>query len=159
MAIAIIPILFGLLLSAVGVLSSVFLGLCVYNDALSNSRDDAVMWGLLCGFLGVIPSIIYLVIRKNNTAVTPCPGCGYPSVSQMFNCPNCGVQKPIWPPVNEFTESKSRKSKNFLIATIVMWAVSFIIGIVFGIVFTVSLLHGIERNEFVDYQYSYYHDR
>ena len=155
MALVILPLLFGLIIMTVSILASVFLGLCVYNDALSNSRTDGVMWGLLCGFLGFIPAIIYLVIRKNNSAMTPCPGCGYPSVSQMCNCPNCGAQKPLWPPVNAYTEEKKKKSKNFLITTIVMWAASIVIGIVFGVVFAVSLLNSIGPNEFIDYPYSY----
>ena len=123
--------IFTLFIMALGILSSVFLGLCVYNDALSKSRNDGVMWALLCGFLGLIPSIIYLFVRKDPPTSLPCYNCGYPSHPQIYCCPNCNAQKPLWPPVNEFTESKKKKAKNFLIATIVMWAASVVSVIVF----------------------------
>ena len=49
-----------------GVAAQVLLGLATYNDAKARGNNDPVMWGLLVGFLGWIPGIVYLCLRNNN---------------------------------------------------------------------------------------------
>ena len=42
-----------LLLLVIGVLESVFLGLCVYNDARLRQNENAALWGVLSGVFGI----------------------------------------------------------------------------------------------------------
>lgn len=82
------------LISLAGVAERVLLGLAAYNDARSKSNPDAVMWGLLVGFLGLIPGIIYLCIRNTVRNYTICPNCGCSHLASDFNCPRCSAPNP-----------------------------------------------------------------
>lgn len=49
----------------------ILVALAAYHDALSLGRqDESLFWGLLIGFLGFIPAMIYLVVRSRG----PVPG-------------------------------------------------------------------------------------
>lgn len=73
-----------------GVAAQVLLGLATYNDAKARGNNDPVMWGLLVGFLGWIPGIVYLCLRNNNA-------------NRLMTCPQCGfvhrVAEPVLPAV------------------------------------------------------------
>ena len=83
----------------VGVAAQVLLGLATYNDAKARGNNDPVMWGLLVGFLGWIPGIVYLCLRNNNAnRLMTCPQCGFVHrVAEPF-CPQCRVQNPYSAP-------------------------------------------------------------
>ena len=78
-----------------GVAAQVLLGLATYNAAKARGNNDPVMWGLLVGFLGWIPGIVYLCLRNNNAnRLMTCPQCGFVHrVAEPF-CPQCRVQNP-----------------------------------------------------------------
>ena len=79
-----------ILVCLVGVAAQVLLGLATYNDAKARGNNDPVMWGLLVGFLGWIPGIVYLCLRNNNAnRLMTCPQCGFVHrVAEPF-CPQC----------------------------------------------------------------------
>lgn len=114
------------------VLLQVFLGLFVYHDAKSKYNPNAVVYGVLCGLFGLIPLIIYLVIRSQNTGAVECPQCRTQVFRYQPQCPVCGF--PIatlqYRPAPQ-TERYRSRSRIFLILTIVSLAlmVLFFIGI------------------------------
>lgn len=104
-----------------------FLGLAVYNDAKARNIDMATLWGVLTGFFGFIPAIIYLVLRSGNKNSIKCPRCS----SQIFNgmpvCPVCQLPVNAVPSLNPAEIMKRRKrAKGFLIAAIVFIVISFL---------------------------------
>ncbi len=84
---SIFPILMFASLIAVRVLFAV----AAYNDALSKMNQNALMWSLLIGFLGLIPGIIYLCVRNNSLSkLIICKKCGFTYFWNYLNCPKCG---------------------------------------------------------------------
>lgn len=81
----------------------VMLGLAVFNDAKAHAGQQAVFWGILVGFFGLIPGIIYLCMRKKEVRSSiACTRC-----RQVYNitvpyCPVCGLHnrrsEPFWDP-------------------------------------------------------------
>ena len=97
----------------VGVAAQVLLGLATYNDAKARGNNDPVMWGLLVGFLGWIPGIVYLCLRNNNAnRLMTCPQCGFVHrVAEPF-CPQCRVQNPYSAPFqNPLTQQQAHRAK------------------------------------------------
>ena len=64
------------------VAGSVLFGCAVYNDAKSKWNDNATMWGVLVGILGLIPGIIYLCVRNE-------------PLKRIYVCHNCGWGNPL----------------------------------------------------------------
>jgi hypothetical protein len=77
----------------IGVAERVLFAFSAYYDARSKMNPDAMMWGFLIGFLGLIPGIIYLCIRNSALGATVCTRCGLPYSASYFACPRCGEQK------------------------------------------------------------------
>lgn len=125
----------GLVASLVSLAASVFLGLAVYYDAKSWNSDSAVMWGLLCGILGFIPAIIYLVIRSSSKSQIKCPRCRnkLPVGTQICYICQTPIQQMVQPSEAETLLYKKR-AKLFLILMIV-FNVLLIISIVMMFVF------------------------
>ena len=81
----------------------VMLGLAVFYDAKAHAGQQAVFWGILVGFFGLIPGIIYLCMRKKEVRSSiACTRC-----RQVYNitvpyCPVCGLHnrrsEPFWYP-------------------------------------------------------------
>ena len=108
----------------VGVAAQVLLGLATYNDAKARGNNDPVMWGLLVGFLGWIPGIVYLCLRNNNAnRLMTCPQCGFVHrVAEPF-CPQCRVQNPYSAPFqNPHTQQQAPPAKQRLIWAVVAYA-------------------------------------
>lgn len=124
--------IFAFLLTIVSVLSSVFLGLAVYNDAKSWNCDNAVMWGLLSGIIGFIPAIVYLVIRSDAKGKVKCPRCGNKLPVGMQFCPLCQTPIGLILAVNEAEELRLKnKAKNYLIFMIICIVLTIILSIAF----------------------------
>ena len=120
----------GLLCSAVGILGSVFLGLCVYNDARMRRNENAAMWGVLSGVFN-IAALIYLILAmtsKNQPA--RCLRCGtflYPGTPA---CPVCGQPAPVLP--LEEAEAYRKRRTRYLVLWIVMMVLGVLLGSVLG---------------------------
>ena len=107
----------------VGVAAQVLMGLATYNDAKARGNNDPVMWGLLVGFLGWIPGIVYLCLRNNNAnRLMTCPQCGFVHrVAEPF-CPQCRVQNPYSAPFqNPLTQQQAHRAKLLLIWAVVAY--------------------------------------
>lgn len=116
-------------------IGQIFLGLAVYNDAKARNIDMAVMWGVLTGFIGLIPAIIYMVIRSGNKNSLKCPRCSAQIFNGMPACPVCQLPVNLMPSMNPAQIMKHRKlAKGFLIAAIVMIVLSFFCLIAFILV-------------------------
>jgi len=86
---AAIFLLLAYLLMLLGALGAwVLAAVAVYNDAKAGWDGSAVMWGLLVGFLGLIPLIIYLAMRSGRRS-RRCPQCGMFSNVAYPYCPYC----------------------------------------------------------------------
>ena len=96
------------------------------------------MCAVLIGLLGLIPGIIYLCIRKNNSNSVSsvqqiCIGCRAPIAAGTNICPYCGAQQP---PMNPYLAAGLRspeecalchaRAKKLLIAGIICFALSII---------------------------------
>ncbi len=104
-----------------------FLGLAVYHDAKARNIDMAVMWGVLTGFFGLIPAIIYLVIRSRNKSSVKCPRCFAQVFHGMPACPVCQLPVDMIPSMNPAQIMKHRKlAKGFLISAIVLTVLIFL---------------------------------
>ena len=115
-----------------GVAAQVLLGLATYNDAKARGNNDPVMWGLLVGFLGWIPGIVYLCLRNNNAnRLMTCPQCGFVHrVAEPF-CPQCRVQNPYSAPFqNPLTQQQAHRAKMLLIWAVVAYAAVIVLTLV-----------------------------
>ena len=104
--------------------------MAAYNDAISKGSGDATMWGLLIGFFGLIPGIIYLCVRNSQQRKVCCLKCGFwHSVFEPV-CPRCGEPNQTPPPVNSISAALRRKAKKLLIAALICLGVGIVIAIV-----------------------------
>lgn len=128
-----------LLLAAVVALawlaSRILFAMAAYNDAMAKSNPDAMMWGLLIGFLGLIPGIIYLCVRNSQQRTVCCPKCGFWHTPFEPVCPRCGEPNPAAQqrPVNPYMQVYASKAKKELIAAIVCFGAIIVISIIGGI--------------------------
>ncbi len=132
MANAVVYILLLLLGALLAILGAVFLGLCVYNDALSRQNPNAGMWGVLCGFFGAIVALIYLIIVTTSKNQPPrCVRCGsflpppVPGGPAGPVCPVCGLPAAVLPA--EQMRLYAGRRRRYLILWIVMLAAAFIL--------------------------------
>lgn len=83
--------IFPILLFAMLISVRVLFAAAAYNDAKSKLNQNAMMWGLLIGFIGLIPGIIYLCVRNNSESkFILCRKCGFTYLRSSMNCPKCG---------------------------------------------------------------------
>lgn len=100
------------------VAGSVLFGCAVYNDAKSKWNDNATMWGVLVGILGLIPGIIYLCVRNEPLKrIYVCHNCGWGNPLSAQQCGHCGAG--LYYPTEE-TLQRQKKAKTLLIWGIVM---------------------------------------
>lgn len=132
------------------VVGQVLLGLATYNDAKARRNDSPAMWGLLVGFLGLIPGIIYLCLRNEGSRrMIPCVKCGWYIQMNMPGCPRCGAPNPYAAPMDspELIALKSKAKKQLIAAIIVLVSgilLMFIgvFGMMSGIFWSASVTHG-----------------
>lgn len=111
----------------------VLFAVAAYNDAKSKDSPDAVMWGLLIGFLGLIPGIIYLCIRNTQQRKVCCPKCGMWHGALDAVCPRCGEpNNGAKMPGNPYLLVYAERAKKLLIAAVICLGV-FLVFAVIGI--------------------------
>ena len=126
------------LLSIIGLVAiaeRVLIGLAAYNDACAKGNPDAVMWGLLIGFFGLIPGIIYLCIRNSGRQYTMCGNCGLRHFAMDSNCPRCGTPN-VPPYANPYVLQQAHRAKVLLIVAVFL--IAFVV--IAGIICAVSLI-------------------
>lgn len=127
-------LLYAAILGLAGLAARILFGLAAYNDAMSKNNQEAVMWGLLIGFLGLIPGIIYLCIRNSQQRSVCCPKCGYWHRPFDPVCPRCGQPtQPMQQPMNPYMQVYASKAKKQLIAALICLGSVIVIAIVGGI--------------------------
>lgn len=116
---------------ALSLAASICACVAVVNDCKANGNTKGTMWGILVFFFPLIVGVIYLCIRNSGAVNKFCTNCGKPLKNEMVMCDNCGSTAiaPV-PETPERTVAK-RKSKNCLIAFIVLWVLGIVISIVF----------------------------
>lgn len=127
----------GWVMTLVAVTSLLFLaerilfGMTAYYDAVSKGSGEATMWGLLIGFFGPIPGIIYLCVRNSPQRRACCPKCGFWHSVYEPACPRCGEPNPMTPPpINPYQQLAAERARKLLIAAIICIGVGIIIAIV-----------------------------
>lgn len=122
-----------LVLGALGIVQQVMFGLAAYNDAKAKGNGEPLMWGLLIGFLGLIPGIVYLCLRNSAAnKMIYCQKCGFVHPISLPYCPQCGVSNPYSMPFNNpMTPEYARKAKRDLIIAIVLFAALCVLSVVF----------------------------
>lgn len=133
------------LLIAALIVGDILFALAVYNDAKSLCNKDATMWAVLVGFLGLIPGIIYLCIRKSTGSRQPCCGnCRAPLMPGAPVCYRCGAQQPPYNPYAPIYHPDypvlHNKAKNQLIGGIVCSVGGFVFFLIFFLVFATSMV-------------------
>lgn len=112
----------------------ILFAMAAYNDAMAKNNSDAMMWGLLIGFLGLIPGIIYLCIRNSQQRTVCCQKCGYWHSPYQPVCPQCGEPNPTAVPAqNPYQQIYADRARKELIAAIICFAAMIVVSIVFGI--------------------------
>lgn len=125
-----------------GLAERVLFGLAAYNDARAKLNPDAVMWGLLIGFLGLIPGIIYLCIRNSARGYTTCVTCGCAHLAADANCPKCGAQNPVYQQyVNPFAAQQAHRAKVMFVVALVFVGLGILVGVVVGINIVTAFLY------------------
>jgi hypothetical protein len=118
------------LMALIGLAVRVLFALAAYNDARSKNNPNAVMWGLLIGFLGFIPGIIYLCVRNSGRGFIVCPRCGISYQGSYLNCPKCGESNPANSQyVNPFSSLQAHRAKVYLTVALVLIGVGILLSV------------------------------
>lgn len=126
----------GWVLMLVAIVSLAFLaervlfGMAAYHDAMAKDSSDATMWGLLIGFFGPIPGIIYLCVRSSQQRKACCQKCGFWHSAFDPVCPRCGEPNQTPPTVGPYQRQYAEKAKKLLIAALVCLGVVIVVSIV-----------------------------
>lgn len=140
---ALVPMLIFLVLifaiAAVEIVGRVIFSLGVYKDAQGNYNQNPLMWALLVGFLGLIPLIIYFCLRKNNSYRVACPHCRNILQTPTASCPFChnAIDPSAIPAENPAYIELRRKGKKQMIAGGILIGISYVLAIVFLVLFFV----------------------
>lgn len=131
-----------LLTGMVTVACRVLFGLAAYYDANAKLNPDAVMWGLLIGFLGLIPGIIYLCVRNSSRSFTVCPNCGLRHYFYDMNCPRCGAPNHVPAQYNNpMAAQQAHRAKVLLIVALVLIGVVILASAVFAVGVTTRIIY------------------
>lgn len=120
----------------------VLLAFAAYNDACAKDNSDAIMWGLLIGFLGLIPGIIYLCVRNSGRNFALCQNCGCSHYAGDQNCPNCGAPNPTPQFVNPHAPQQAHRAKVLMTIGLVLLGVG-LIAAVFGVIIFAANVYSI----------------
>lgn len=106
----------------------VLLGMAAYHDALARGSREAGLWGLLIGFLGLVPGIVYLCVRGSMRPQVCCPNCGMWHRPEEAFCPGCGRPAGGAPPqANPYAAMLEQKARRELIAGAVCFGVGLVL--------------------------------
>lgn len=108
----------------------VLFGMAAYHDALSKGNQDAVMWGLLIGFLGLIPGIIYLCMRGSSGSMVCCRKCGFWHRAADPVCPMCGEPNPAAQAMPLYSGMYASRAKKELVAAVICIAAAVAVSII-----------------------------
>nr|WP_319489563.1 hypothetical protein [uncultured Caproiciproducens sp.] len=133
-------VLIMLTISLLALASRVLFALAAYHDACAKSNPDAVMWGLLIGFLGLIPGIIYLCVRNSSRSFVACPNCGFRHYFYDMNCPRCGApNQNSTQNANPMAAQQAHRAKVLFIIAIVLTGVVILTAIVCVVSFAANI--------------------
>jgi ribosomal protein L37E len=123
-----IETLFPLFMVASIIAVRVLFAMAAYNDALSKMNQNALMWGLLIGFVGLIPGIIYLCVRNNSASkFILCRRCGFTYFRGYMNCPKCGEPNLNGQDLNPLSEQQRKRAEKLCIAAGVLIALEILL--------------------------------
>ncbi|MCL2884622.1 MAG: hypothetical protein FWF49_03980 [Oscillospiraceae bacterium] len=101
----------------------------VYNDAKAGWDKSPAMWGVLVGFFGLIPLIVYLAMRAGRRS-RRCPQCSTLVKEAAPSCPAClHVFSPA-DPADPAVEACRRRVKPLAVTAIVLYAFTFVAAMV-----------------------------
>lgn len=108
----------------------ILFGMAAYHDALSKDSGDATMWGLLIGFFGLIPGVIYLCVRNSQQRKICCMKCGF--WHSVFDpvCPRCGEPNQTAAQAVPYRQHYAAKAQKLLIAALICLGVGIVVSIV-----------------------------
>ncbi len=95
----------------IGMASSLFLGFCIYYDALYRRVENAVMWAVLSGLFNILALVYLIVYVTKSPQPLRCFQCGDFLLPNSRFCQRCG--RPINSPSLEQLEVYSKKRKLF----------------------------------------------
>lgn len=127
-----------MIVSLLALAARVLFALAAYNDACAKANPDALMWGLLTGFLGLIPGIIYLCIRNSSRNDIVCPSCGFRHYFYDAVCPRCGAPNQPQQNRNPLAGEQARRAKLFLTIAAALTGVV-ILAVIVCVVFVVGI--------------------
>lgn len=110
--------------SLAAMLYKVFLCIAVYKDARENDSKNAVLWTVLTVLFGLLPVIIYAILRYNKSKdFISCPHCGKMVSAKYPVCMFC--KQPVNdPPKRDFV---SEEVKKYLILAAVLFVVDLVV--------------------------------
>ena len=118
------PMLLIMLFSLAG---SLFLALCVYNDAKARGNDNAVMWAVLSGFFNIVALVYIIVAVSSKPKAVICPRCRHMIPPGYAGCPVCGLPLPDRTLPPELLEGYKRRRLVFLILFITLYVITLLI--------------------------------
>ncbi len=127
-------------LALICIAGRVLLAFAAYNDARAKSNPDAVMWGILIGFFGLIPGIIYLCVRNSGRNFIVCQNCGFSHYFGDMNCPKCGAPNQTPQYVNPFAAQQAHKAKVQLTVALVLLGIGVVAAIIGIFVFAANVI-------------------
>ena len=120
------PMLLIMLFSLAG---SLFLALCVYNDAKARGNDNAVMWAVLSGFFNIVALVYIIVAVSSKPKAVICPRCRNMIPPGYAGCPVCGLPLPDRTLPPELREGYKRRRLVFLILFITLYVITLLIAV------------------------------
>ena len=113
-------------------LTRIMLALAVFYDAKAKANEQPLMWALLVGFLGLVPGIIYLCMRKNpDSKMIYCMKCGMMHKMSLPACPQCGEINPFAAQYHDpLVPEYAKKAKRYLYIAIASAAIFFLLVII-----------------------------
>ena len=115
------PLLLIMLFALAG---SLFLALCVYNDARIRGNDNAVMWAVLSGFFNIVALVYIIVAVSSKPKAVFCPRCHNMIPPGYAGCPVCGLPLPDRTLPPELLEGCKRRRMVFLILFIAAYVIT-----------------------------------
>ena len=102
-------VLGAIIISLISIASNVMLGMCVYYDAMYRRNENALMWGVLSGFINIC-ALIYIIMQfVNKKQPMRCVRCGEFLIPQSRFCTRCGRQLFVLSPELERLYDKRRR--------------------------------------------------
>ncbi len=146
-----------LIAAAIEIAGRVLFAVGVYKDAQGNYNNNAMMWALLIGFLGLIPAIIYFCVRKPAMPPLQCPHCRGQLQGAFPTCPYCKgtIDLTIPPQENPSFIELRAKGKKLMIWGGILVIVSTVLAIVGTIIYMAAAFNTVSRIPSSGWEFSY----